>query len=93
LHATPGTSASLADVVPNPVQYTATIRFTLPHSGDAALTIHSAIGEEVGIAASGQFTAGDHAVQWNTDGLADGIYFCQLRFAGRVVTEQVVLMR
>jgi hypothetical protein len=93
MHTAPNTSALMADVTPNPVRNTTTIRFTLPHSGEASLTIHSAIGEQVAVAASGQFPAGEHAVQWNADGLADGIYFCQLRFAGRVATERVILMR
>jgi trimeric autotransporter adhesin len=93
LHTTPGTSASLADVVPNPVHNTATIRFTLPHSGDAVLTIHSAIGEQVAVAAWGRFPAGEHVVQWHPDRLPSGIYFCQLQFEGRVTTEQIILLR
>jgi hypothetical protein len=86
-------SASLADVIPNPVHNTAAIRFTLPHSGDAVLTIHSAIGEEVAVAASGHFSAGEHAVQWNADGVADGIYFCQLQFEETVITQRIILLR
>lgn len=83
------TALALAAPWPNPAHDGATLRFALPHPGDATLAIYDLGGRRVRTLVSGARAAGSHAVHW--DGLDDsgapapaGLYFVRLA-AGREV--------
>ena len=63
---------------PNPFNSTTRIAFSLPSAGRVSLRIFDGMGREIGTILDKTLAAGDHAVDWNADGLASGLYVCRL---------------
>lgn len=63
---------------PNPFNPTSTIRFTLPESGDARLTVYDLAGRQVATLFQGALSVGNHEQLWDATNLASGKYFCRL---------------
>ncbi|MFN2128278.1 MAG: kelch repeat-containing protein [Anaerolineales bacterium] len=78
---------------PNPFSQTSTIRFNLPESGFATLRIYDFLGREIETLISDFLITGDHSVEINAIGLAEGIYFCRLATGALAVTKKIVLVR
>jgi subtilisin family serine protease len=83
---------------PNPFNPQTTVRFTLPASGHAVLTIYDPRGHEVARLVDGPLDEGPHVVAW--DGrdargatLASGTYFCRLSTLWSVETATMTLVR
>ncbi len=97
-------SSQLGANYPNPFNPSTTIPFALNTASRVELQVFNVLGQHVGTAAQGWFTAGQHAVHWNgrslTGGeLASGVYFYRLVVhpangdAKLVQTRKLVLMR
>jgi photosystem II stability/assembly factor-like uncharacterized protein len=84
---------NLSNSFPNPFNPTTTIRFSLPTSGDASLTIFNLLGEEVAVLVSGHQEAGSHLVQWDARDMPSGVYFYRLQAGDYVETKKLVLLR
>ena len=69
----------LADAYPNPSGTTATISYNLPTNGEVTCVLRDVLGNEVMISESNQSQGNN---QWVIDvsGLADGVYFYEVRF-------------
>jgi hypothetical protein len=78
---------------PNPFNPATTIRFALPRSGFATLTIANTLGEVVAMPVSQQLSAGVHSVVWDATGKASGVYFSTLRLGEYVATRKLILLR
>lgn len=68
---------SLAQNYPNPFNPSTTIKFNLPADSKVKISVYSINGELVKVLADGEFAAGEHEAQFNTNsvsGLASGIY-------------------
>jgi hypothetical protein len=59
---------------PNPLGNATTIRFVLPASGFASVTVVDGLGRVVGTVAGGAFEAGSHEIQFDASGLSSGVY-------------------
>ncbi|MFZ2324514.1 MAG: T9SS type A sorting domain-containing protein [Ignavibacteriaceae bacterium] len=71
------TEFSLSQNYPNPFNPSTTIKFNLPFDSKVKVVIYSINGEAVKVLADGEFAAGEHEAQFNTNsvnGLASGIY-------------------
>jgi len=84
---------SLHQNYPNPFNPSTTIAFDLPKQSHVALRIFNILGQEVMMAANGQFTAGMHKVVFDASQLSSGVYFYQLRAGDFVQTRKMVLTR
>ena len=89
---------SLQSVTPNPFVSSTTLRFELPESGPARLSVYDISGRVVRTLADGQTAMGAHAVRWNgTDDhgqpLPAGIYFARLDALGKTQVRRMVLMK
>ncbi len=85
-------------IAPNPGNPKTRITFMLNIAMDVIVTIHDVQGRTVTTLLDRRLGAGEHSVEWDgrdTTGrsAASGIYFCQLRFGGRVESERMVLLR
>lgn len=83
---------------PNPFNTSTTLEFTLPEAGDVELTIYNLAGQQVRTLASGAFSAGTHAVQWDgcdNHGLpvSSGIYLSRLTAGDKAVTSRMTLVK
>jgi hypothetical protein len=63
---------------PNPFGSSTQIAFHLPAAGHARLAVHDVAGREVSVLVDRQLPAGRHVVEWRSEGLARGVFFCRL---------------
>jgi hypothetical protein len=72
---------------PNPFNPVTNIRFAMPESGNAKLTVFDIMGREIAVLVNGQLSAGTYNYDWNASNLASGVYFYRLE----VSTESALL--
>ncbi len=68
----------LSQNYPNPFNGSTLISFALPSASDISLDIFNIMGQRVASLAMGPMIAGRHAIRWDADGLASGLYFVRL---------------
>jgi hypothetical protein len=83
---------------PNPFQGATTVRFDLPVSGRARLTVHDVAGRRMAVIAERVLAAGEGSVAWDGRDAAGqampaGVYFVRLEAANGVATQRVVKLR
>jgi hypothetical protein len=78
---------------PNPFNPSTTIKFSLKQKTDVELEIFNSLGESIKKLVDEEKAAGIHEVTFNAENLASGVYFFQLRTAGLVQTNKMVLLR
>lgn len=88
----------LTSAAPNPFNPRTTIRFELARAADVALEVYDVRGQRVRTLLSGSRAAGTHEFVWDgrSDagvGMASGTYLVQLRGAGFVDSQSVVLLK
>ena len=70
------------------------IEFTVPSNGRTTLRILNTLGQEIAMLFNGEAEAGKYnQVQFNTSGLAKGLYFSKLEFNGNVQMKKVLLVK
>jgi hypothetical protein len=70
------------------------IEFTVPSNGKTTLRILNTLGQEVATLFNGEAKAGkNNHVQFNTSGLAKGLYFSKLEFNGKVNLNKMLLVK
>ncbi|MFH1194452.1 MAG: T9SS type A sorting domain-containing protein [bacterium] len=63
---------------PNPFNPSTTIKFSLPVQSRVTLKLYDILGNEIKTLAEGFHIAGRHRVEFNSDGLASGVYIYRL---------------
>ncbi len=63
---------------PNPFSASTTINFTVPQTGDITMTLYDELGRVVQHVASGQYSPGSYSIRIDRQGLADGVYICEI---------------
>ncbi len=63
---------------PNPFQRATTIRYSLPQPGKVRLVVYDLLGREVARLVDREVPAGTHAIRFEPNGLASGLYFYRL---------------
>ncbi len=76
---------------PNPNRGNGTVKFTLPQPGSAQLTIEDALGREVKMLTSGNFSAGQNSVPVSLNNLQAGLYFCKLKTETGVAIYRLII--
>ncbi len=83
----------LSQNYPNPFNPSTTIEFDLPKTSQVTLKIFNIIGEEVAIIVSDRLTAGSFLYEWDSSGLASGIYLYMLQAGDYVETKKMILLK
>ena len=78
---------------PNPFNPSTTIRFVLPHAGKVKLSVFNTVGGEVDVLEDGSLPAGSYGYIWEAEGMASGIYFYQVEFAGTSQVGKCLLLK
>lgn len=78
---------------PNPFNPSTTIKFALPQKSNVTITVYNSIGEEVQVLLNNFMDAGYHQVNFNTSGLASGIYFYTLKAGNFIQTKKMILLK
>ena len=81
-------------VAPNPARTHTRIAFVLPRAEQLRLEVIDEQGHPIGLLVPERhYSAGRHEYNWNTEGVAAGIYLLKLRSAdGEIWTEKVILV-
>jgi hypothetical protein len=84
----------LSQNYPNPFNPNTTIDFVVPQTGWATMKIYNLLGQEVAKLHDGIVQANKvYSTEFNALGLPSGLYFYQLRSAGKTETKRMTLMR
>ncbi|MBN1781956.1 glycoside hydrolase family 88 protein [bacterium] len=78
---------------PNPFNSRTIIRYHLPENGRVQVTIYDVIGNEVACLIDEPQEAGSHQVRFDGQALASGMYVAELRAAGTVLRNKMILMK
>ncbi len=84
---------SLANPVPNPVKWTARIRFGLPRPGHVRVSVYSVLGTLIETLADEPLPAGYHELVWDVCQVPGGIYLLRLEAGDYTATRKFVLDR
>ena len=87
------TEFSLDQNSPNPFNPMTEIKFNLPRSMNATLTVYNVRGQVVETLKSGIMSAGQHSVTWDARSHASGVYFYRLQAGALTQSKSLVLIR
>lgn len=65
-------------IYPNPVHGEANIQFSIAKSAQVSIKLYDVNGKDMKTIISSTLTAGDHSLQFNTNGLPAGVYYLKL---------------
>lgn len=71
----------------------ATLEFSLSEETEVELAVYDMLGRKVITLENSRRIAGSHRMDWNTTGLAAGMYFYRLRASGVLLSEPVLILR
>lgn len=83
----------LLPAYPNPFNPTTTLSFTLPSAGYVSLQVFDINGRLQRTVLDKEMPAGTHAIQFNADRLASGMYFEVLHFGTRRALQKLLLVK
>ena len=83
---------TLRGVYPNPVRGEASVRFALPASGRAEVTLYDVMGRDVSPVQSAQFEAGEQSVSVSAGSLAAGVYVVRVSTGSGAATGKFVVL-
>lgn len=86
-------SFTLSQNYPNPFNPTTTIPFELEHPQHIEVTLHDALGRQIGILASGILSAGQHDVTIDASELPSGMYIYRLKTDDGVASRLMTVMK
>ena len=78
---------------PNPFNPTTTIKYSLKNSSHVLLTIYDLNGKVIETLVNRYQIAGKHAIVWQPNGLASGLYFYRLRAGEFSQTKKIILIK
>jgi len=78
---------------PNPFNPITHIRFNIPGTADAKLTVFNIMGEAVANLVDGVVSAGGHTVSWNAANMPTGVYFYRLESGNFTQTRKLLLVK
>ncbi len=86
-------SIHLIQNYPNPSRRAVTIEFYLPKTSYVTLKVYDVHGREIETLVNSRLLTGPHEIVWNTSGLANGSYVCQLQTDGSLESKKHILLK
>ncbi|MBI9070067.1 MAG: choice-of-anchor A family protein [Melioribacteraceae bacterium] len=84
---------SLDQNYPNPFNPSTMIQFAVPESGSYSIIVYNIIGKEVAVAASGNFGAGTHKINFDASLISTGVYIYRLVGNNVNIAKKMILMK
>ena len=78
---------------PNPFNAETTVSFTLPTGEYIELSVYDVLGKKVAELAKGEYSAGNHQVEFNGSSLVSGVYFIRLSARNQTHTQKCLLIK
>jgi hypothetical protein len=85
-------AAELNSITPSPVSGTAAVSFTLPVSGQVAITVMDVAGRVVQTVENSVLPAGEGSTVLDVSRMAPGVYFVSMQTADTVVTRKIAVV-
>lgn len=85
--------AQLYQNYPNPSNPSTRIKFYLPKNEFGSLKVYDLVGREVAVLVNGFISEGFHEIDFNTSGLATGIYIYQLTTSKKLLTNKLMVLK
>ncbi|MCB2210763.1 T9SS type A sorting domain-containing protein [bacterium] len=82
----------VAAATPNPFNPSTTIRVALPEAAELTVTVTNILGQRVALLTDGLQEAGEHALVFDAQGLASGLYFIHAHVPGELNQVQKVML-
>jgi cubilin len=79
-------------IYPNPFTNLTTFTFILEKSANVNICVFDIFGRLVAEPVNEFHQVGEQNIQWNTEGLPSGLYFCRLKAGNQFITRKVVKM-
>ena len=76
--------------MPNPFSTATSIQVTLTQPEKVNITVYDITGQQVATIYNGTMEGGQHTINWKPDGMADGIYFLQIK-AGDITQARKII--
>jgi len=86
-------SFALSQNYPNPFNAKTNIEFELLENSRVELSVYNIMGAKVATLVNGEMEAGVHAVNWDADKVASGVYYYSLRANGEESTRKMTLLK
>ena len=86
-------SFHLGSPYPNPFNPSTRIEFQLQDDQNVKLEIYGINGQLIETLIERRTFAGKHAINWNAENIAAGVYFIKMRITDRVQTQKVILLK
>jgi hypothetical protein len=83
----------LGNAWPNPTSGQSIIPLELSAVKDITMNLVNVLGQQVALIAEGEFAAGRHSVTVETDKLAAGVYYYNLRSDDQVLSKKLVVVK
>ena len=83
----------LSQNYPNPFNPNTRIEFELPKTTFVKIEIYSSVGQKVAELANNNYPAGSHAIEFNANLLATGVYFYKLTTPEFEKTRKMLLIK
>jgi hypothetical protein len=78
---------------PNPFNTSTKIRYQVPAVENVSLTVYDILGKEISTLVNEKKPAGSYEVEFGTQGLQGGIYFCKLQAGKYTEIKKMTLLK
>jgi aminopeptidase N len=78
---------------PNPFNPCTKIEYSLPVKSFVTINIYNQLGERVAQLINQSMEAGIHTAEWNAQGKASGIYYCEMKSGSNRIVRKLVLLK
>jgi len=83
----------LAQNIPNPLNPSTSINYSLPQAGHVTLAVYDVLGRQVQVLVNGQQTAGKYTAEWNAGNSPSGVYFYRLQTGSVDLVRKMLLVK
>lgn len=78
---------------PNPFNPSTTIDFVIDKSRKIKIAVYNQLGQQVALITNGNYSAGNHSIDFNASHLTSGIYYYRITAGSYVQTRKMVLLK
>lgn len=78
---------------PNPFNPSTVISFSIEKKSSVMISIYNVLGQKIRTLVNGDFTAGNHSINFNAENLSSGIYFYELKAGSQHIVRKMNLVK
>ena len=83
----------LSDAYPNPFNPSTTVELSVPEAGHVSVMVYNLSGQLVAKLADANMNADNYQFTWIANNAPSGMYLLQVKYAGQISTQKVMLLK